>query len=366
MTTAGRIQPRTQVAWIGALAALAALTPAAIAADGPTSRERDLRDQAPRSRPQLEQPPRASAAFQGQTAVTSDAYYDNEAALAPDLRTIGLSTDASGFFTVRIGLDTNSLVDGDAVATYVDTDGNSGTGSALWNGADLVVLISGAIGTDYVGVSRWNGTSWSATSVPSLSSYATGGSDEVWSAALGDLGIAPGTTVKLRFGAIYSGIYDVYSDFHPEAGAAPVSFFVGSDAPPTPAAAPPPGAAAGAPTGGAPTGGAPTAPGPDIGVAPDRPLAIASMSVSKASSRIRLRIRWVGGAGAVAWIARLSTRVGGKTVTREISGFGAPGPRSVVKTALVPRSWKGRPVTVRVEVFDGDRTLTRSSRITLR
>ena len=45
---------------------------------------------------------------------------------------------------------------------------------------------------------------------------------------MSELGIAPGTTVTVRVGAIYSGVFDTYSDFFPEPGAPPVSFFVGS------------------------------------------------------------------------------------------------------------------------------------------
>ncbi len=317
-------------------------------------------------------PPKSAKAIQGQSAAFFDAVGDNEAGLAPDIRSLVLSTSADETLTTVVGLDSNLLIDGDAVGTYVDTDGNAGTGSPIWEGADLAVLIVGQSGADTVGVLRWNGSAWTQVFLPSLVSFAAGDTDEVWAASLADLGIAPGATIRVRVGAIYVGLFDTYGDFFPQPSAPPVSFFVGSSVAPRPAATPPP-APVPAPGPGAPPIGAPALdPAPPAGGITAgtgaRPLTLRTATARRSGARVRLRVGWTGGSRIVRWRAILATRVDARQRRLVVGGRAGSGTRTIARSVRVPTSWREARarVRVRIEVRNGARTIVRNRVVRLR
>ncbi|MFN8124654.1 MAG: hypothetical protein U0237_19780 [Thermoleophilia bacterium] len=211
---------RTRTA--AALAAIATLVTAPTAISAPSDVERSLESAAQRAQASTlgERQERGTFTAQGligTPGVFSDAIGDSS--LAPDLQGMVVGVDETGTFGTLIRLNSNSLLEGDVVATYVDTDGNQATGSPTFDGADVAVYIIGQIGTDSVAFLRWNGTAMVAAPMPpSLGSVWDGATDEFWSASLTDLGIAPGTRVGILFATLYIGTYDTYSDFAPEPG----------------------------------------------------------------------------------------------------------------------------------------------------
>lgn len=306
---------------------------------------------------------RSSRAFSAVTASANffDAIGDNEGGLAPDLQQMVVLTEDDGYFTVGIRLNSNALIDGDFVATFVNTDGDAATGSATFGGADLAIGIVGQTGTDAVAASRWNGVAWQATPLPpSLVSFPDGATDEVWLARASELGIAPGTTTTLVFGALYEGTYDTYSDFAPEPGFAPFAFPVGALSPPAPPPPPPPPPApvvapplSPTPIGG--TGGAPAT----------RPLVVRSFAVRKLPRAVRVRIGWTRGEGRVVWNLRLTAKVNGRRVAKRVRGAGQAGLRTVNRTVRLPARWKRTRLTARLTVKNGSRTITRTRVIRL-
>lgn len=298
---------------------------------------------------------RAASELQAVTANSGflyDAIGDNEV-LAPDLAQMLAFTSDDGRYTVGIGLTDNSLVTGDFVATYVNTDGNPATGSPTFGGADVAVGILGQIGTDTVGASVWNGSSFQSASFPSLISFPSGTTDEVWSISAAEMGIAPGTPTTLHFGSIYSGVYDDYFDFAPEPGAAPLAFTAGSLSAPPPAPVVAPVVPANPPTVLPPPSGATAG-------AALRPVGIRNLSFKSDASGLKLRLGWVKGEGRVFWTVRLRAKVNGRVQTRFSSGSGSAGTRNVLRLIRVPVTWKGKRVSVRVQVDDDLRTLVRS------
>ncbi|WP_217915034.1 hypothetical protein [Miltoncostaea marina] len=287
-------------------------------------------------------------------AVTASAVFGDalgDSLLAPDLTTMMPFTSDDGRYTVAIGLDTNALVEGDAVTTFVNADGNPATGSPTFDGADVAVSIIGQTGTDAVGATRWSGVDWQPVSSGSLIGLPSGATDVVWSMAAGELGVLPGTPTTLHFGSIYQGYYDDYFDFAPEPGLAPFAFTAGAAAPPAaaPVAAPPA------------AGPAPAAAGTGAVRPPAaQPLVVRSFALTRRGGAIRARIGWARGAGRVVWTLRLRARADGRTATRTVRGAGAAGTRVVTRTVRVPRAWAGARVTATLTVRDASRTLTRS------
>lgn len=295
----------------------------------------------------------------GLRAVTaSSVFYDavGDTFLAPDLQQMIPFTNDDGRYTVVIVLGTNALVDGDAVVTFVNTDGNAFTGNPSLGGADLAVAIIGQIGPDAVETDRWNGVGWEPAYFPSLISFPSGGTDEVWSIAASELGIAPGTPTSLVFGSIYSGIYDDdYFDFAPEPGLAPFAFTAGALSAPPPPPPPPPPAPVAPPV--VPAGG----PSPDAA----RPFALRGFGLRATAGTLRARIAWVGGTGRVTWQVRLRSRVNGREVTRLVRGAGAAGNRSFTRSIAIPPSWRGATASVRLVVTNGSRTVVRTRSVRL-
>jgi hypothetical protein len=274
-----------------------------------------------------------------------DAIGDNEV-LALDLQRMLAFTSDDGRYTVSMSMDTNTMVDGDFLSTFVNTDGNAATGNATFGGADIAVAITGYIGTDVVTTMRWNGVGWDPVAMPSLISFASGTTDQVWSIAASELGIAPGTATTLVFGSSYA---SSYFDFAPDFGA-PFTFVAGGGAP----AAPPPPPAPVAPV-------APPSPAASTITAPATyPLSFRGLSFSTTPTTLRASIRWTRGSGRVTWDLRLRTVVGGRTVTKLVRGAGQAGTRTVNRTVQIPATWRGRTISARLLVRNEGGSIVRT------
>lgn len=132
------------------------------------------------------------------------------------------------------------MVDGDFISWFLDSDGNTATGSpGGFHGADYAV---GRLASGYTALSRYNPASGSFETVKQLTPAG------VYGAALSvsDLGAGSGATMTIASGSVWtsSSTGNSYYDFAPDAGQPPVGFaVVFSDAPPpapAPAPAPPP------------------------------------------------------------------------------------------------------------------------------
>jgi hypothetical protein len=172
----------------------------------------------------------------------ADSPADGDLGLAPEITGVRADSDGACGLSVE-PVVTNpyggDLIDGEAVATYLNIDGNPSTGSPVWNGADRVVITVGLTGPDYApGVGTWNGSTFDFVGGASLPRVGIGG----WKANVDQLGIASPVNLSFRTGAIYEGIYDVYGDFAPEPNAAsfvfPLSISTVAPPPPSPPAPP--------------------------------------------------------------------------------------------------------------------------------
>jgi hypothetical protein len=279
-------------------------------------------------------------ALVGTPGTLFDAIADGD--LAPDLQAMSVAATDDGRLSVLIRLNTNLLVSGDSVFTWVDADGNPATGSAAFGGADVAVGILGdTYGDDSLGMLRWDGSSWVTASGASLQGLRGGSTDEYWTASLAELGIAPGTTVAVRFGAMYSGVYSTYFDWAPEIGGAPLTYTVPAPAPPAPAPAP--------------TGGTATpAPGGGVVVTATPALRVNGLSASRSGRTLTVRTRWQGDR-ARATRYRLELRARG--TTRTLTGA-APAGRALVRRVRLPLAWSGRTVQVRVTLTNGSHRVT--------
>ena len=361
--------PRVGTGWqLLATAALATATlaaasvPALGAAAGAPERQFDAAAAAAKGTGMPQSSPRALSSSPGAVkamAVTGsnvfyDAIGDNEV-LALDLQRMLAFTSDDGRYTVSMTMDTNTMVDGDFLSTFVNTDGNAATGNATFGGADVAVSITGYVGTDVVTTMRWNGVGWDPVSMPSLISFASGTTDQVWSIAASELGIAPGTATTLFFGSSYQ---SSYFDFAPDFGA-PFTFVAGGGA----------GAPAGAPAAPAPPA-APTAPtvapsptASTITAPATYPLSFRSLSFSTTPGALRTSIRWTNGSGRVLWTLRLRSVVGGRTVTKLVRGAGQAGTRTIDRTVQIPASWRGRTISARLVVSNDGGSIVRSRSI---
>lgn len=175
----------------------------------------------------------------------TDSPYDGEAGLAPEIASVTIATDSHcgvGVGNALVGQsDPDSLIEGDAVGTYLDTDGNAATGSSLWDGADVVVLAVGHNGADLPPrVGRWNGSTFDFAVGPNLPRVGSAG----FVSTIDQLGIANPATLGVRTYSIWSGTYDIYGDGAPDPAYLPFPFAVSfstaapAPAPPVPAPAP--------------------------------------------------------------------------------------------------------------------------------
>lgn len=342
---------RTRTA--AALAAIATLVTAPTAISAPSDVERSLESAAQRAQASTlgERQERGTFTAQGligTPGVFSDAIGDSS--LAPDLQGMVVGVDETGTFGTLIRLNSNSLLEGDVVATYVDTDGNQATGSPTFDGADVAVYIIGQIGTDSVAFLRWNGTAMVAAPMPpSLGSVWDGATDEFWSASLTDLGIAPGTRVGILFATLYIGTYDTYSDFAPEPGYGAFTVDI-----PGPVSAPPPATTPPAST-------TPVTVPPPIaidGTPPPPALLISGMSLRRVGRDVRVRLTWRG-ATARPVSYRLQLRCQGT-----VRSFGGPTRKglAVNRRVRIPAVCGRAPVQVRATLSNGTHrvTLTRT------
>ena len=269
---------------------------------------------------------------------------------APDIEAVAPFTSDDGTFNVGIVLNTNALIEGDSVVSFVNTDGNAGTGEPAFEGADVAVAIIGHYGQDEVATAAWDGDSFQEAYYPSLISFASGDTDEVWSIDADELGIAPGTRTGIVVGSMYDDGVDQYFDFA-EPGSPPLAFT-------TPAATPPPVPATTTPR--APSPATPTATASPAGGPGATPVSVRSFAVTATPSGVRLRLGWVRGEGRVRWSVELSTRIGGRRVLRTTRGAGAAGARTVLRTVRLPGSWHARPVVARLILGDDARMVTRT------
>jgi hypothetical protein len=352
------IRRRSRTFLLLTCAATAALASAAPAFAGDTQSSREVLAQvAPgmagsaQEVPQVASRPVPEASAQrglrGLTASATflDTLYDNTYAV--DLQQMVAFTTDDGQYVAGITLDTNTLIDGDSVTTFVNTDGNPGTGEPVFGGADVAVMIIGyTTGPDYVLTYRWNGSSFQDAFFPSLISFPSGTTDEVWAISAAELGVAPGTRTTLVFASLYQGLYDDYFDFAPEPGIAPFAFTAGSLSP-----APP--VLAAAPVAVVPTSSV-------TGLRPSPPLGVRSFVLRTTPNAIKMRLGWVEGQGRVDWDLTLRARINGLPQTRYASGSGRAGSRTSNRTIRVPASWKGTTISARLRVQDAARLLTRT------
>ena len=129
--------------------ALAASCASALGAQTP-AQQAQTADLAARMKAQATLVPRQTGAFVAtqqtshlQAVTASNVLYDaiGDNSLAPDLEQMLALTSDDGRYTVGIMLGSNALIDGDFVASYVNTDGNALTGNPTFGGADLAVGI---------------------------------------------------------------------------------------------------------------------------------------------------------------------------------------------------------------------------------
>lgn len=342
----------TSIRTAAALAACAAVAAVPTATGAPAAVERSVASaaQAAEAAALAKHQSRGDVSAQGLVGtpgVFSDAFGDSS--LAPDLQGMVVGVDDTGTFGALIRLDTNALIDGDVVATYVNTDGNTATGSPTFDGADVAVFIIGQAGQDALAFFRWDGAQMSVAPAPaSLFSVWDGATDEFWGASLADLGIVPGISVGVIFATLYMGLSDTYSDFAPEPGygAFPVDI-------PGPVAAPP------TPT--VPVASTP-APPPIVidGTPPPPALLISGMSLRRVGRDVRVRLTWRG-ATTRRVTYRLQIRCRGK-----VSTFGGPTRKglAVSRRLRVPVACGTTPVQVRATVSNGTHrvSITRSVR----
>jgi hypothetical protein len=159
------------------------------------------------------------------SATYADSVADGDLGLAPEIVSVVASTDAACRVTVQdVLVDAvapGDLIDGDAVGIYLDTDGNAATGSPLWDGADRVAIIVGMAGPDLgPGLGAWDGGTFNFVGTPPLTAVGAAG----FAATPDKLGMPAPAAVGIETAAIWSGVYDVYSDFAPEAFDPPFRF----------------------------------------------------------------------------------------------------------------------------------------------
>lgn len=182
-----------------------------------------------------------AACYSSTSSSTSfaDAAGDGEAGLAPEILGVAAATGSScgvGIEAVISGAsEPGTLIDGESVGTYIDTDGNPATGSSTWDGADRVVIVIGRSGSDLgPSLGAWNGSSFSFENSPVLAPSGAAG----FISDFDQLGVPGPTTLGIETISLYEGAADNYSDFAPEVDQPPFGFPVQfSTAPPPPPSA---------------------------------------------------------------------------------------------------------------------------------
>ena len=215
---------------------------------------------------------------------------------APDIEAVvpfTLSDD--GTFNVGIVLNTNALIEGDSVVSFVNTDGNAGTGEPAFEGADVAVadhrpLRAGRGGDRGVGRRLLPGGLLPLADLLRLGRHRRGVVDRRRRAghrARYQDGHRRRLDVRRRRRPVL--------DFAPEPGSPPLAFT-------TPAATPPPVPATTTPR--APSPATPTATASPAGGPGATPVSVRSFAVTATPSGVRLRLGWVRGEGRVRWSRR--------------------------------------------------------------
>jgi hypothetical protein len=150
-----------------------------------------------------------------------DADYDSGP--APDIDRMDVSLDSTCAFSVVPNV-WGGLGDGEAAFVYIDIDGNPATGDPLLDGTDLTVATIGtADGTSPPLRGTWDGEGYDFTGeVPMGPGLGVGG----FTARVDTVPIAPAISARLRFATVAAVGEDLYADFVPDRGSAPLSFRV--------------------------------------------------------------------------------------------------------------------------------------------
>ena len=203
---------------------------------------------------------------------------DSELGLAPEITFVDATLGSACDLVVLASLGDRSATVGlfpyETLATYIDTDGNSATGSPRWDGADKVVVVFGQRGAGLPpALGTWTGAAFSFAAGVTLPVAGAG-----FAANLDQLGVSVPTTLGLRVASSWTGLRDTYDDLAPKRGGPSFAFpvtFTTDGAPP-------------APTNPAPDGGSP---GPAICMVPKvrrLPLPEARGRLARAGCRLRV------------------------------------------------------------------------------
>ena len=150
---------------------------------------------------------------------------DGQLGLAPEITfvdaTLGSACDLVVLPSLGDRSATVGLIPYETLATYIDTDGNSATGSPRWDGADKVVVVFGQRGAGLPpALGTWTGAAFS------------------FAANLDQLGVSGPTTLGLRVASSWTGLRDTYDDLAPKRAGPSFAFpvtFTTDGAPPAPA-----------------------------------------------------------------------------------------------------------------------------------
>ena len=166
----------------------------------------------------------------------ADSAFDGEYGLAPEITAGNVSLDSGCNLSLTYSIgNASSMVDGDFIGWFVDTDNNAATGlSSGFAGADYAL---GRLPSGFSSLSRYNAATGSWEHVKeAVPTGAFGVRTNV-----GDFESATSTTFTVAGAASWDGAYDSYYDFAPEPGSAPVLFGVQfSSTAPAPSPPPPP------------------------------------------------------------------------------------------------------------------------------
>jgi hypothetical protein len=162
--------------------------------------------------------------------------------LAPDVTAVTAQLDGACGLSVQAALANrpSGLIDGDAVFSYLDTDGNPATGDPVFGGADHAVGVLGEIGGDsppLLGTWDPGSATMQFAGGPTLTPVGIGG----FSAAPDQLGIAPGSNLGAVVGTIWTNIgsyIDVAPDDPSSVPLLPVNYSNVPPPPPAPATGP--------------------------------------------------------------------------------------------------------------------------------
>ena len=164
---------------------------------------------------------------------------DGQLGLAPEITfvdaTLGSACDLVVLPSLGDRSATAGLIPYETLATYIDTDGNSATGSPRWDGADKIVVVFGRRGAGLPpALGTWTGAAFSFAAGVTLPVVGAGG----FAANLDQLGVSGPTTLGLRVASSWTGLRDTYDDLAPKrvgpSFAFPVTFTT-DGAPPAPA-----------------------------------------------------------------------------------------------------------------------------------